>query len=191
MLLNGLRVSCSYRWVVSVDACIGDDDVETGDSLVFKRGDSVGGVRLGLVIDLDDDEFAGRVLGDGGKLLRCRVLRVANGGDDDGGGAGEVGLDEAETDAWVLFVRLDWKETEERSREGRVPLFAPVIRIEVGFPAGMLIDMCLASLVRRWRCKEFTFVCFERRMGEDWYESQKRWSERGIFMISDHSIKAY
>lgn len=109
--------------------------------MVFERGDSVGGVRLGLVIDLDNDESARGVLGDGGKLLRCGVMRVANGGDDDGGGAGEVGLDEAEADAWVLFVRLNRKETKQRSREGCVPLFAPVIRIEVGLPAGMLIDL--------------------------------------------------
>jgi len=32
------------------------------------------------------------------------VAGVADGGDDGGGGAGEVGLDEAEADAWVLLV---------------------------------------------------------------------------------------
>ena len=117
--------------------------------MVFEGGDSIGGVRVGLVIDLYDDEFARGGLGDGGKFLRCGVMRVANGGDDDGGGAREVGLDEAEADAWVLFVRLNRKETEERSKEERIPLFAPVIRIEVGLPPGMLIDMCLGNLVTR------------------------------------------
>ena len=117
MLLDNCRVTGSDRCVVVANASVGDDDVEGGDSLVFDRGYSVDGVGLALVIDFHNDEFAGGVLGDGGELLRCRMFRVADAGDDGGGGAGEVGLDEAEADAWVLLSRANRKGTKERSRD--------------------------------------------------------------------------
>lgn len=40
------------------------------------------------------------MLRDGGEFLRCVVFGIADAGDDGGRGAGEVGLDEAEADAW-------------------------------------------------------------------------------------------
>jgi len=104
MFLDDGRVTGSDRCEVVADGCVGDDEVEAGESLGLNRGDGVGGVGLGLVVDFHNEELAGGVFGEGRKLLRFPVAGVADGGDDGGGGAGEVGLDEAEADAWVLLV---------------------------------------------------------------------------------------
>ena len=105
MFLDDRRVTGSERGKVVADACVGDDEVETGSSLVFNQSYSVSSVSLRFVIDLHNNEFAGGVFGDGGELLRCGVFGVADASDDGGRRAGEVGLDEAEADAWVLLSR--------------------------------------------------------------------------------------
>ena len=87
VLLDGVRVNGSEWCIVVANARVRDDEVESGDSLVFDRGYSVGGVDFGFVVDFDNDEFAGGVLGDGGELLRCGVFRIANTRDDGGRGA--------------------------------------------------------------------------------------------------------
>jgi len=43
------------------------------------------------------------VLRERGEFLRCVVFGIADAGDDGGRGAGEVGLDEAEANAWRLL----------------------------------------------------------------------------------------
>ena len=99
MFLDDGRVTGGEGCEVVADACVGDDDVEAGDSLFFERCDCGGGVGLGFVVDFHNDEFAGWAFGDGGELLRCGVFGVADAGDDGRGRAGEVYLDEAEADA--------------------------------------------------------------------------------------------
>ena len=99
MFLDDGRVTGGEWGEVVADACVGDDEVEAGDSLFFERCDGGGGVGLGLVVDFHRDELAGRAFGDGGELLRCRVFGVADAGDDGCGRAGEVNLDKAEADA--------------------------------------------------------------------------------------------
>lgn len=69
-------------------------------------GDGGGRVGGGFVVDLDDDEGAAGVFGEGVQGLGGVVRGVAHGGDDGGRGAGEVGFDEAEADAWVGLVGL-------------------------------------------------------------------------------------
>jgi len=103
MFLNDRRVTGSDWCEVIADPCVGDDKVEAGDSLLFDQSYGGGGVGLGFVVDLHDEDLAGGVFGDGGELLRCGMFGVADAGDNGGGGAGEVGLDEAEADAWVLL----------------------------------------------------------------------------------------
>ena len=105
MFLDDRRVTGSKWRKVIADACVGDDEVETRDSLVFDRGYSAGGVGLGFVVDFHNDEFAGRIFVDGGELLRCGVVWVSDTSDDSGRGTGEVGLDKAEADAWGLSSR--------------------------------------------------------------------------------------
>ena len=99
MFLDDGRITGSERREVVADARVGDDEVEAGDALFFERSDRVGGVGFGFVVDFHDDEVAGRDFGDGGEALRGGVFGVADAGDNGRGGAGEVGLDEAETDA--------------------------------------------------------------------------------------------
>ncbi len=138
MFLHNRRVTGSEWCVVVVDARVGDDEVETRDALVFDRGYSVEGVGFGHAVDLDNDEFARGILGDGGESLGRRMLRIANTGDDGGGWAGEVRLDEAESDACVSFV----KQRKDRKGDivGHSPLLAPVMRTLVGLPPGILTN---------------------------------------------------
>ena len=146
VFLDDGRVAGSEAGEVVADACVGDDEVEAGDPLVFERGYGVGWVGWGFVVDFDDDEFAGGVFGEGGEFLGCGVFGVTDAGDDGGVGAGEVDLDEAEADAWVLF------SGGLGDGERCLPRLAPVMRKLVGLPPGILDDVLkerLVSLERR------------------------------------------
>ena len=148
MFLDDGRVTGREGGEVVADACVCDDKVEAGDSLFFKRCDGGGGVGLGLVVDLHDDELAGRAFGDGGELLRCRVLGVADAGDDGRGRAGEVNLDEAEADAWCTGKERDLRGMKKGIEEFS-PRLAPVMRTVVVFSPGILTGFFLKSLVKR------------------------------------------
>ena len=138
MFLYDRRVAGSEWCVIVVDTRVGDNEVETRDTLVFDRCYGVEGVGFGLAVDFDNDEFAGGILGDRGEFLRRRMLRIADTGDDGGGWAGEVRLDEAESDACVSFVK------QRKDRKGDIeensPLLAPVMRTLVGLPPGILTN---------------------------------------------------
>ena len=99
MFLDDGRVTASEWGEVVADARVGDDEVEGCDSLFLERCDGGGGVGLGFVVDFHDEEVAGWVFGNGGELLRCGVVGVADAGDDGRGWAGEIDFDEAEADA--------------------------------------------------------------------------------------------
>ena len=99
VFLHGRRVSGGERGKVIADACVGDDKVEGGDSLVLDRGHGIGGVGGRFAVNLADDQLPGGVFGEGGEPRRGGVVGVADGGYDDGGGSSEVGLHEAEADA--------------------------------------------------------------------------------------------
>ena len=158
MFLDDGRVAGSERCKVVADACVGDDKVEVSDSLFYERGDGGGGVGLGFVVDFHNDEFAGRGFGDGGKFFRCELLGITDAGDDGGGGTGEVGLNEAEADAWGLVKRRVLMRVNKR--EEYSPRLAPVMRTLVDFSPGILIEIeyFLKSLVKRGWSRESTLT---------------------------------
>ena len=84
MFLHGRRVSGGEWGKVIADACVGDDKVEGGDSLVLDRGHGICGVGGRFAVNLYKDELAGGVFGEGGELLRGGIVGIANGGYDDG-----------------------------------------------------------------------------------------------------------
>lgn len=148
VFLDDGRVTGRERGEVVADARVGDDEVEAGDSLFLERCDRGGGVGLGLVVDLHNDEFAGRAFGDGGELLRCRVLRIANAGDDGRGRAGEVDFDEAEADAWGTGKGRGLKRMKKGVEECS-PRLAPVMRTLVAPSASILTESFLKSLAKK------------------------------------------
>jgi hypothetical protein len=86
------------------DPCIGDHDVEVGDSmLVLDGGDGVCGVALRGAVNFDEDELAGRSLVDVGEVLSVFPGRVASSSNDGGVGPRKVLFDE--TTAETLWIR--------------------------------------------------------------------------------------
>ena len=69
MFLYGRGVGGSERGEFVADACIGDDEAESIDSLSFDVAHRIGGVGCGFAVDLHHQEFAGGVFGKGGELL--------------------------------------------------------------------------------------------------------------------------
>lgn len=117
MFLNDRGITGSERCKVVADACVSDDEVKINDSLLFDRGYGVGGIGLGFVVDFNNEEFAGRIFGNGGELLRRGVFGIADTSDDGGRRAREVGLDEAEADACeISSFERPLGETERKSQ---------------------------------------------------------------------------
>ena len=69
VFLDGPGVGGSERGEVVADACVGDDEVESVDSLGFDVAHGVGGVGCRFAVDFHHQEFAGGVFGEGGELL--------------------------------------------------------------------------------------------------------------------------
>ena len=69
MFLHDRRVGGSERGEIVADACVGDDEAESVDSLGFDVVHGVGGVGGGFAVDFHHQEFAGGVFGEGGELL--------------------------------------------------------------------------------------------------------------------------
>ena len=80
--------------------------------------------------------------------MRGRMFGVADAGDDGGGRAGEVDLDEAEADAWGTVKERGLRRME-KGVEGCSPRFAPVMRTLVAFSPGILTGFFLKSLMKR------------------------------------------
>ncbi len=95
MLLEDGRVDGGEGLEVIADTGVGDDDVEAINALGLNVRDGAGGVGLGFVVDLDENDFAVGAGGKGGEVLGGGILRVADAGDDGCRGAGEIGLDKA------------------------------------------------------------------------------------------------
>lgn len=69
MFLDDRGVGGSERGHLVADACVGDDEVESVDSLAFEVADGVGGVGCAFAVNLHHQEFGGGVFGEGRELL--------------------------------------------------------------------------------------------------------------------------
>lgn len=99
MFLEDLGINGGDGIKVVADTGVGDDEVKLVDALRLDGFDGCGGVGLALVVDLDDDDLAGRIFRDGGELLRGGVVGITDSSNDDSVRAGEIDLNKAGTDA--------------------------------------------------------------------------------------------
>lgn len=104
VLLEHLGVDGGDGFPVVADAGVGDDEIKLIDALRLDGFDGCGGVGLALVVDLDDDDLAGGIFGDGRELLGGGVVGITDTSNDDGVRAREVDVNKAGTNACVWLV---------------------------------------------------------------------------------------
>lgn len=113
---------------VVADTGVGDDEVKLVNALGLNGLDGCGGVSLALAVNLDNDDLAGRIFGDGGELLRGGVVGITDASNDDSVRAREVDVNKAGTDACALFVSGNGSRADSRGHRRSLPRLAPVIR---------------------------------------------------------------
>lgn len=124
VVLDRGKGDCGEGREVVGDACIGDDDVEMGDFLLFEERREVGCVFFVLGVVFGNDEVTLRAFGEARQGFGGFVGRVADGSDNSDGGAGEERADEGSAET---SMDVNWR-TWGSSQSEIIPLLAPVMR---------------------------------------------------------------
>ncbi|KAL8961573.1 MAG: hypothetical protein Q9193_001889, partial [Seirophora villosa] len=84
---------------VITDAGVSDNEVKLIDALGLDGLNGCGGVGLALIVELDNNNLAGGIFGDGGELLRGGVVGITDASNNDSIRAREIDVNKAGTDA--------------------------------------------------------------------------------------------